>query len=147
MQLEPGVRIMNIEKAEKIIHEYGAAIASTDNAFKKISTLPCSKAMIRYAYCVYIPAIIERVGSLPEEIGENLVSTYCMLDVFVPDDEAERLNSTFLKIKSQELDAANIQDKVKIDEYFSRFSSALRNSTYFDEINAYIGECYREHAK
>ena len=83
---------MNKFQAEKIINNYGSAIANSKNVFKKQSTLPCSKARIRYAFYVYLAAIIDQTGHLPIGIGENLVTTYCILDAFVADDDAERLN-------------------------------------------------------
>jgi hypothetical protein len=135
---------MNKYQAEKIINAYGGAIANNKNVFKKQSILPCSKAKIRYAFYVYIQAIIDQLGHLPKDIGENLVSTYCMLDAFVPDEDADRLNKISEKIKSRELIAENPEDKKQIEEYFSLATNALRNGYYFDEINNYIGEYYKE---
>ncbi len=135
---------MNKFQAEKIINGYGGAIAGSEKVFKKQSTLPCSKAKIRYAFYVYIAAIIDQTGYLPKDIGENLVATYCMLDAFIPDEDAERLNKIPEKIKDRQLKAENPEDKKQIDEYFSLVANALRNGNYFDEINEYIGECYKE---
>lgn len=135
---------MNKFQAEKIINAYGGAIAGSEKAFKKQSTLPCSKAKIRYAFYVYISAIIDQTGHLPKDIGENLVATYCMLDAFVADDDAERLNQVPEKIKNKQLNAENPEDKKQMNEYFSLVTNALRNGNYFDEINEYIGELYKE---
>lgn len=135
---------MNKFQAEKIINQYGKAIANSGSVFKKQSTLPCSKAKIRYAFYVYIAAIIDQMGYLPKDIRENLVATYCMLDAFIPDKEAERLNQIGEKIKNKQLKAENSEDKKQIDEYFSLAMNALRNGNYFDEIDEYIEECYQE---
>lgn len=130
--------------AEKIINAYGGAIANDKNPFKKQSMLPCSKGRIRYAFFVYLSAIISDMGTLPTDIGESLVATYCMLDAFVTDNEAERLNKIPGKIKDKQLNTQDSDDKKQIDEYFSLVPTALRNGNYFDEINEYIGECYKE---
>lgn len=135
---------MNKYQAEKIINEYGVAIANDKNAFKRRSTLPCSKAKIRYAFYVYIRAIIDDLGCLPNDIGQNLVATYSMLDSFVPDEDADRLNQIPKMIKNKQLNAEKPEDKKQIEEYFSLVTNALRNGSYFDEINNYIGECYKE---
>ena len=135
---------MNKHQAEKIINAYGSAIANAKNVFKRRSTLPCSKAKIRFAFYVYIPAIIANLGNLPEDIGQTLVATYSMLDCFLPDEDAERLNRTPTLIKDKKLDWENPDDKKQIDEYFSLVTNALHNEIYFDEINDYIDECYKE---
>jgi hypothetical protein len=135
---------MNKYEAEKIINKYGATIANTKNVFKKQSTLPCSKARIRYAFYVYISAIIDELGYFPKDMGENLVATYTMLDSFVIDEEADRLNQLLKMIKNKQLNAENSEDKKKIEGCLSLATNALRNGNYFDEINEYIDECYKE---
>lgn len=131
-------------EAEKIINRYGGAIAQNKSPFKKKSTLPCSKAKIRQAFFVYIPAILDDMGQLPANTGEPLVATYSMLDAFVEDKEAERLNQIPSLLEKHKLDPKKAEDKKEIDEYFSRVTNALRNGEYFDEINDFIEECYRE---
>ncbi len=82
------------------------------------------------------------MGYLPEDIGENLVATYCMLDAFVPDEDAGRLNKVPEMIKSKQLNSEKSEEQ--IEEYFSRVPNALRNGNYFDEINNYTRELYKE---
>lgn len=135
---------MNKFQAEKIINAYGGAIAASKKIFKKQSTLPCSKAKIRYAFYTYIATIIDEIGYLPEDMRLNLVGTYSMLDAFIPDEDAERLNKIAEKIKNRQLKAENPEDKKQIDEYFSLVRNAIRNWNYYDEINEYISECYKE---
>lgn len=135
---------MNKYEAEKIINKYGAAIGRDENAFKKQSTLPCSKEKIRDAFYVYIPAVIEDLGNLPKHIGENLVMTYSMMDIFVSDEEADRLNKIYEKIENKELNIDNTEDKKQIEELFAIFIPASRNGTYFDEINDLIEECHKD---
>lgn len=135
---------MDKYQAEKIINAYGGAIANDKNSFKKQSTLPCSKARIRYAFYVYISAIINDSGNLQNEIGQSLVATYSMLDCFLSDEDADRLNCIPDLIKNKKLDATNPDDEKQIKEYFSLYAKAARNGGYFDEINDFIGECYKE---
>jgi hypothetical protein len=67
-----------------------------------------------------------------------------MLDSFVPDEDAERLNKIPEMIKSKQLNSEKAEDKKRIEKYFSLVPNALRNDNYFDEINDYIRECYKE---
>ncbi|MBI5198656.1 MAG: hypothetical protein HZA09_01390 [Nitrospirae bacterium] len=136
---------MNKYQAEKIINKYGESIVNNKGLFRKQSTLPCSKAKIRYAFYVYIAAIINDLGRFPKDIGQNLAATYSMLDCFVSDEEADRLNRIPEMIKNKQLNAEKPNDEKQIKEYFSLVTNALRrNGSYFDEINDYIGECYKE---
>jgi hypothetical protein len=142
---------MDFKEAEKILNKYGDVIAQDKNHFKKESTLPCSKAKIRQAFFVYIPAILDEMGYLPSNIGGSIVTTYSMLDAFVKDEEAEKLNRIPLLLKENKLDYGKNkldydkpEDKQKIDDYFSRLTKALCNREYFNEINSFITECYKE---
>jgi len=134
---------MDKYQAEKIVKEYGGAIANDKNVFKKSSTLPCSKAKIRYAFYVLMDAVVKEQGHIQEDIGQNLVAIYCMLDSFVSDENADRLNKIPEMIKNKQLDREKPENKNQIDEYFSLVPNALRNGKYFDEINEYIKECYK----
>lgn len=129
-------------QAEKIVNKYGAAIANDKNFFKKKSSLPCSKAKIRYAFYVHIKSIVEEAGALPKNLGSTLVNTYSMLDAFMDDEEANRLNSRYDALKK--LDLKEPDEKREFEDIGSRIFKAIRNGDYFDEINEYIGECYEE---
>lgn len=134
-------------QAEKIVNNYGGAIADGEGVFRKQSTLTCSKTKIRYAFYVYIDAIINDKGCLPEKIGQDLVAAYSMLDSFIPDKEADRLNKIYEMFKSKQLNPENSEDKKQITEYFSLVTNAMRNGNYFDEINEFIDECLKEKSK
>ena len=144
--MTPSYRAMEMTmdkyQAEKIVRDYGGAIANDTNVFKKQSSLPCSKAKIRYAFYVYLSAIIDQLKYLPKDIGESLVATYCMLDAFVPDEDAIRLNRVNEMIRSKQIDSE--KSKEQIEQYISLVPNALRNNNYSNEINDYIRELYKE---
>ncbi|MFA5035447.1 MAG: hypothetical protein WC500_06690 [Candidatus Margulisiibacteriota bacterium] len=142
-----GRALMTKEQAEKIINLYGGAIAQNENAFKCLSTLPCSKGKIRYAYFKFISCYIDDYGSMPEDITENLVTTYSLLDAFVPDEEAKQLNQRQGLIKNHKLDKTNPEDKKLIDEYFFLVTNALANMKYREELHEFIGNCYADKNK
>ena len=134
---------MDKYQAEKIVKEYGGAIANDKNVFKKSSTLPCSKAKIRYAFYVFINAVVKEQEHIQEDIGQNLVATYSMLDSFVSDENADRLNGIPDILKDKQFDREKLENKKQIEEYFLLVPNALRNGNYFNEINEYIEECYK----
>lgn len=134
---------MDKYQAEKIVKEYGGAIANDKNVFKKSSTLPCSKAKIRYAFFVLINAVVKEQGHIKENIGQNLVAIYCMLDSFVSDKDADRLNKILEIMKNKQLDRTKPEYNIDDKEYSSLVINTLRNGKYFDEINEYIEECYK----
>ena len=131
---------MDIVQAEIIVKAYGGAIAQNTNVFKRQSTLPYPKGMIRDAFHIYIAEIIDLSGTLPKEHGEQLIAVYSMMDAFVPDKDADRLNRINEQVRNKQLDAGTPEVK----EYFSLVPNALRNPKHFDEINDYIKKCYKE---
>lgn len=132
-------------RAEKIINQYGAVIAKASEAgnLRKKSLLPCAKAKIKLAYFIYIDALIKEFGQLQEKIGENLVMTYSMLNAFIDDNEFEKQSLIYKEIKEKKLDNKKVEDKEKINKYFCSALKAMRDEELFDEINEYIGECYK----
>ena len=130
-------------EAEAIKCKYGGAIAN-GGMFKRISTLPCSKVLIKYAYFVYIEAIIKDFGMLSKEEGTALVQCYSMMDLFIEDAEADRLNANFALSK----DIKNFDDNVKyapFKEAMTKHANLFINGEYFDEINEHIGACHKKY--
>lgn len=146
---------MNGQEAELIVNDYGGAIARGD--IRRLSWLPCSKAQIKKAYFAYIEAIIKKTGTLPKEVGDNLVTTYSMMDMFIDDEKADKLEDIKAKIDANELDSKNASDKKLLMEYYAyltgeqnddgTFSGGMMDRDLFDEINNYIGKCLSEQNK
>ena len=65
-----------------------------------------------------------------------------MLDAFVPDEDAIRLNRVNEMIRSKQIDSE--KSKEQIEQYISLVPNALRNNNYSNEINDYIRELYKE---
>ena len=137
---------MDKHEAEKIINAYGGAISADSKPLKHLSLLPCSKARIKYAYFVYFEAIMNEFGGISKEIGENLVGTYCMLEAFIEDELADRLNHAAAVVKAGHINDAETFNKLDprikndVDEYFLRAKTAMYNKHLNDEINDYIQE-------
>ena len=131
-------------EAEKIVQEYGAAIArGTDGkVVRRKSFLPYSTATIKNAYFIYIPAIIAKLKGLPKEVGNNLVMTYSTMNAFIDDELADELIEIEKLMSDVEKFKQNPDYKTLSDKYFGYVTKAMHDGKLFDEINEYIGECY-----
>lgn len=94
--------MMNKFEAEKIINKYGEAVAQGGIA-RNASLLPCNKSIIKYAYFIYIEAGIKE-GIFTEEFLSSLWGSYCCLDHFIDEEQAEVINKTFELVKNKQID-------------------------------------------
>ncbi len=143
LSVSNGPKTLDCSSAELIVQKYGGAIASPCGGIARHeSLLPCSKSKIREAYFAYIDAYARDFGNLPKDLGENLVCCYAMMDAFVADDMANYINNIGVQLKNKELDANNLEDKKKIDEYFKFSETSIYNPKYisYERFNFYIGE-------
>ncbi len=134
---------MDAFEAEEIIRDYGGAVArGTDegSVVRRAEWLPTPKARIRQAYFNLIPAIIGERGHMPQDIGQNLVNIYAMLNMFVDNETADRLTEAALRIKADELDLKSPEDKVLQDEYFN-YRHRMQDPQLLEEIDSYIADC------
>jgi len=138
---------MTGEEAEKIVQDYGGAIAKgTDgNVVRRKIWLPYSKATIKQAYFEYISAIILELHGLPKDIGTKLVLTYSMLNTFIDDESADELIAIEKLMDNVELFKQNPQYKELSKKYFDYVTETMHDGQLYDEINEYIGECYNKH--
>ncbi len=135
---------MDKYEAEKIVNKYGEAIVKGTTGFvRRKRFLPCSKAKIKQAFFVYLEAIISETNNLPKEMGNNLVSTYGLLNSFIDDEEADELIEIGKMV--QEHRYRFPEDQEKIDKYFKYGEKSIHDGELFDEINEYIGECYKKY--
>lgn len=137
---------MNKYEAEKIVNGYGAAIGkgTEEGRVRRKSNLPCSKAQIKQAYFVYIGAIIEETKTLPKDLGEKLVVTYSMMNGFIDDEQADEMIEVIRLMKAKKLKDNNPSDKKKIDLLTAYSLTSIGDGELIDEINEYIGECYKK---
>ena len=133
---------MTANEAEGIINQYGRVIAesSPGSLKRRASSLPFSKALIKYAFFIYIETLVEMNG-LTQEVGYPLVYTYALLSNFIDDDEAERVNQLYRLANQNELDWFSQEGKIVQD--------AMRGVTgsreLENEINEFIQACYERH--
>lgn len=127
---------MNLVQAEKVVNDYGAALASGNEGefARKISSLPANKDTIIKAYKLFIAHYIE-YDILTEEIGNQLVLALCGINIFVTDSEAQTINSSAsLRKVGVPADDPRIRNSVQF---------MMKNGydgVLFDEINEFIGQ-------
>lgn len=126
---------MNGEQAEKIINQYGAVIASCPkgNIVQSVFDLPFSPGKIRYAHFVYVQALIEQ-ELFTDEIGENLKSTYAMLDSrFV--ENPDEINKAFKKYASDKTAQKVINENGGLESFMPSYKK-------MNEFHNFIADCY-----
>lgn len=125
---------MTPAEAEKVINQYGAAIASIEeNAIvQDVFSLPYSPAKIRYAYFVYVEALIQQ-GILTDKIAGDLSQTYAMIDSrFV--EEAAEINKAWPQYASSEA-AREIINK------HGGLTALMPSTKKMIEFHNYIADC------
>ena len=113
-------------EAEKIINSYGGTIASEKVVARRKSSLPCSKARIKYAFFVYIEELIMR-HNLEQQLGIQLVNAYSLLSSFIDDTEVDEINSS------------NGELKVEFAQ------KTILNKGLREELENFIEECYEKY--
>ncbi len=129
---------MTPHEAERIINEYGAALALGTNGgvARKLSWLPCSVCKIRHAFFVYLNELISN-GQLRQDVGDQLKNAYASLNHFIADADAETIN----EIHSETKYAGDSIAEDKRQLYSKFLGHAFRMDEHF-EINSYINECF-----
>ena len=131
-----------------LVNAYGGALAKgtvQGTAIRLSRNLPSSKARIKQAYFTYIEAIISDMGKLRKDLGNHLVTTYANLNSFIDDEEANELIEISIGMKSGKYDNGRPEDKKKIGKYMTFAVSNPFNGELYDEINEFIGECYKKY--
>lgn len=126
---------MSGEEAEKVINQYGAVIASCPKSdiVQSVFDLPYSPGRIRYAHFVYVQELIEQ-ELFTKEIGENLKSTYAMIDSrFV--ENADEINKAFRKYSTDK----NAQKVIDDNGGLASFMPSYKK---MNEFHNFIADCY-----
>jgi len=134
---------MNIAEAEKIVKAYGATLSKGGTARPK-SSLPCSTGRIKYAYFVYIEALI-RQGLLTDEVHGMLFTTYIGLGSFVEDEEAKKIEPALRTLDS----AGEVQEVLMKNPHgsVSEFLQSMTTQTSIleSEFGDFVKECKQQY--
>ena len=128
---------MTPQQAEKIINQYGAALArgAEGGIARKLSWLPCSMCRIRLAFLIYIEELIS-CGVLTQQMGDELSGTYHALNQFIADDDADKINHLHKRQRAKEPLTESEQ------ELLWQFTTRMFSTDNVFELNSYINECY-----
>jgi hypothetical protein len=153
--------------ASKIVNQYVDAMADNGVPFKRLSSLMYSKEQIEEAFFVFMDEYMKLFRWLSEDFGAVLTHWYCMMDLFIEDSEADRLNGYLgeglavigestqdeaivaftmrLSKAVHDGELANHPALSKIRHALIKYARACRNGVYFDEINEHFGRCYEKY--
>ncbi len=126
---------MNPQEAEKIINQYGALIANAPKGkiALNVFSLPYSPGKIRYAFFVYVEALINE-GLFDDTIKGNLELTYAMLDTKFRENDDE-INEAWPKYKSDQ-SARDVINKC------GGLSSLVSCPEKMNEFHNFVADCY-----
>ncbi len=132
---------MNSTKAGEIIKKYTQLLSNVNNnnIFQSSELLPNSKAMIKFAFYVYIYELIN-ARKLDKTGAESLITAYAYLNFFIAKDKVDLMNSI-----SNESKKNNSKDNFNVNSENLQFIKQLREQKEQSivEIQEYINECIR----
>jgi hypothetical protein len=130
---------MNSIKAGEIINKYGKLLSNinTGNIFQSAESLPHSKAMIKFAFYVYIHQLIN-AKKLNKAGAESLIIAYAHLNFFINKDKVDLMNSISNESKNK-----NVKESTKVSSENLQYIRQLREQKEQSiiEIQEYINEC------
>lgn len=127
---------MNKFEAEKIVNDYGKAIASETTSARSLSLLNCDKSVIKYAFFTYIEAMIS--GKIfTDEILDKLIVVYSYIDCFIEDDRASLINEIIKRVKNKQIDLYSEESK-DLKTLFDQFMSIFTSNMAQYEITNFI---------
>lgn len=131
---------MELVQAQLIINGYSKLLSKVDdrNIFMPKTLLPCSDAMIKYAFFTYVDELV-RMSKMTREAAESLIVAYAHLSFFVEEQQAETLN----KIANRHYHDKRDVETIKLLEENHAMIKVLsqRKDTMIRELSEYIRDC------
>lgn len=133
---------MELQQAQHIINGYSKLLARVDerNLFMPKSLLPCSDAMIKYAFYTYVDELV-RMSKMTTSAAESLIVAYAHLSFFVESEHAETLNKIANKDYHNKRDPETIQLLEQNHAIIKQLSQ--RKDTMIRELSEYIRDCVK----
>lgn len=133
---------MELQQAQHIINGYSKLLARVDerNLFMPKSLLPCSDAMIKYAFYTYVDELV-RMSKMTTSAAESLIVAYAHLSFFVESEHAETLNKIANKDYHDKRDPETIQLLEQNHAIIKQLSQ--RKDTMIRELSEYIRDCVK----
>lgn len=131
---------MELKQAQLIINGYSKLLARVDeqNLFMPKSLLPCSDAMIRYAFYTYVDELV-RMSKMTASAAESLIVAYAHLSFFVDTEHADTLNRIANKHYRDKRDPETIKLLEQNHAMIKQLSQ--RKDTMIKELSDYIKDC------
>jgi len=131
---------MELIQAQQIINGYSKLLSKVDdkNIFMSKAMLPCSDAMIKYAFYTYVDELV-RMHKMTLSAAESLIVAYGHLSFFVEQEYAETLNKIANKDYHDSRDEETIRLLEKNHAIIKELS--LRKEIMVRELTEYIRDC------
>ena len=131
---------MELVQAQQIINGYSRLLSKVDekNIFMSKTMLPCSDAMIKYAFYTYVDELV-RMHKMTLPAAESLIVAYGHLSFFVEQEYAETLNKIANKDYHDNRDEETIRLLEKNHAIIKELS--LRKEIMVRELTEYIRDC------
>jgi len=127
---------MEADVATQIVREYGSVLLEGQIA-RPISLLPFNKSIIKYAIMVYLELALYN-KMLDDEQSEGMISAYGMLDHFIEDAKAEKLNELHKLVKEGKIDL-NSEKNIQARNFYERFMKVYNSTKNKQEIIEFMG--------
>lgn len=137
------MRKMTTEEAQKIVHEYGGALADTPKGdlVRYWSKLPCEKAEIKKAFHIFLKKIIKYQNPSEDELN-NFALAYGALNTFADDDKTKEINEIAKKISKKEIDISDPKNSHE-KEIFNKIAEFVPSAEMTMEMQNLI-ETYKK---
>ena len=134
--------IMELIQAQKIINRYSRLLANVNEKqlFMSRTELPCSDAMIKYAFYTYVDELV-RMHKMNFATAESLIVAYAHLSFFVDGKQVETLN----RIANREFNTRRDEETLALLENNRNTLKLLsdKKEQMIQELSEYISDCIR----
>lgn len=131
---------MELGQAQLIINGYSKLLSKVDDQhiFMPKALLPCSDAMIKYAFFTYVDELV-RMSKMTTKAAESLIVAYAHLSFFVEEEQASTLNKIAKKDYHEKRDVATVR---LLEENKAMITAlSFRKETMIRELSDYIRDC------
>lgn len=127
---------MEIDVATQVVREYGAVLLEGQIA-RPASLLPFTKSIIKYGIMVYLESAIYQ-KLLTDEQKTAMIDAYGMLDHFIEDAKAEKLNELHKLVKEGKIDL-NSEKNLQARSFYEKFMKIYNSTKNRQEIIEFMG--------
>lgn len=133
---------MEINRAQQILKEYESVLGrgtEGDTVLRKISTLPFSKAMVKFAYFTVIEDAIKN-KIFNSDVKENIIEGYTKVNTFVDDALANKYAKIYADWQQKKSDFSRSKKDETVVKQYLNLAHVVNGSDLLKEIDEFIKE-------